>query len=286
MSEIRVSNWSELHEVLYAESWREELGRFRSPLAFRGVSDASHDLRTSLWRLGERGVELEGHMLRNFRKYAKSDVAPGESIWNWLALAQHHGVPTRLLDWSYSPYVGLHFATDQVKAYHLDGAVWCVNYKRTNELLPDRLRELLSEEGADSFTAEMLATVTGSLREFDTLATEPFVAFFEPPSLDQRIINQFALFSLLSAPDADLGAWLADHEDVYRKVVIPADLKWEIRDKLDQANVTERVLYPGLDGLGRWLSRYYAPRFRPEVSREQPGEVDEDEIGPGGQARR
>jgi hypothetical protein len=44
--------------------------------------------------------------------------------------------------------------------------------------------------------------------------------------------------------------------------VIPASLKWEVRDELDQANVTERVVFPGLDDLSRWLWRYYTPHGR------------------------
>jgi hypothetical protein len=108
----------------------------------------------------------------------------------------------------------------------------------------------------------MLNRVAISLGEFDRLSEDDFVVFFEPPSLDDRIVNQFALFSLMSSPAARLDHWLADHADLCRRIIIPAALKWEVRDKLDQANITERVLLPGLDGLSSWLKRYYTLRTK------------------------
>ena len=80
------------------------------------------------------------------------------------------------------------------------------------------------------------------------------------PSLDDRIVNQFALFSLLSSSETLLDNWLEDHDQYFHRVIIPAQLKWEIRDKLDQANITERVLFPGLDGLSMWLKRQYSSK--------------------------
>lgn len=259
MDEIRVSTWSELHENLYADSWQENLGRFRSPYAFRGMPDASYDLRTTLMRLGGSYANLEGPLLRTFRRYAKRDAVPDDYIWNWLATAQHHGLPTRLLDWTYSPYVAMHFATQDVELYDRDAIIWCINYVASTQYVPDVLKQSLEEEDAYVFTAEMLNHAASTLRDFDELNEDPFVVFFEPPSLDERIINQYALFALMSDPTVRLDHWLEDHPDLARQIRIPAGLKWEIRDKLDQANITERVLFPGLDGLSRWLSRYYRP---------------------------
>ena len=219
IEEVRAESWIELHERLFEGAWNETLGRFRSDLAFRGQADAAASLATTLARLGGDYVELERSLLRNFRKYARRDAVAVDSPWDWLALAKHHNLPTRVVDWSYSPYVALHFATVDLATAELDGAVWCVDFVRTREELPERLAGLLEEERSNVFTTELLGRAVGSLDE-----------------------------------------WVAEHPDLVRKLVIPAELKWEVRDKLDQANVTERVLFPGLDGISRWVARYYTPR--------------------------
>ena len=138
----------------------------------------------------------------------------------------------------------------------------CVlDYVRAHELLPESLRKVLGDEGANVFTAEMLDRAAQNRRELDHLAEdEDFVLFLEPPSLDDRIVNQYGLFSLMSSAEASFDEWGEQHDDLVRKLVVPAALKWEVRDKLDQANITERVLFPGLDGLSAWLRRYYLPR--------------------------
>jgi hypothetical protein len=79
-------------------------------------------------------------------------------------------------------------------------------------------------------------------------------------SFDERIVNPYALFSLITGTGSSLDQLLESHPELVRRIVSRAELKWEIRDKLDQANTTERVLFPGLDGLSRWVARYYAPR--------------------------
>jgi hypothetical protein len=254
-----VESFAELHDRLFSDMWQGSISRFRSDFAFRGVSSCRFDLATSLLRLGGRHRSQEAALLRNFRKYAHRDAVPGDSVWNWLALGQHHGLPTRILDWSFSPYVALHFATEDLDRYHEDAVVWCVNYVEAHRQLPAPLRAALEAQEANVFNTEMLGEVAATLSDFDGLSDSVFVAFFEPPSLDDRIVNQFALFSLMSSPSARLDDWLEENPALYRRLVIPASLKWEVRDKLDQANVTERVLFPGLDGLSHWLRRYYMP---------------------------
>lgn len=260
MNEIRIHSWNELVSELFEESWNPDLGRFRSRYAFRGLSNADYRLETTLIRLQGNFAELERHLLRNFKKYAHRSVVERDSLWHWLSVAQHYGLPTRLLDWTYSPFIAMHFATANIENFHLDGTIWAVNYVKAHQLLPDRLKNKLEQEGANVMTVEMLSESIRTLDELNELSLDDFAIFFEPPSIDDRIINQYAFCSVMTSPDRSLDDWLQSHPHIWRKIIIPAALKWEIRDKLDQANITERVLFPGMDGLSRWLKRHYSPK--------------------------
>ncbi len=258
MPDIRIESWAQLQDAVFESSWREGINRHRSNFVFRGVPRVTHTLDTSLQTGGFAAHER--HLLTSFRKYAMRSVVHGDHVWNWLSLAKHHGLPTRLLDWSYSPYVAMHFATHNFQDFDQDGAIWCVDYQRTNDLLPAPLKQILARDDANIFTTEMLNRVATTLDEFDQLGDADFVLFFEPPSLDERIVNQFALFSLPSSATMSLEELLHRREATYLRIIIPSALKWEVRDKLDQANITERVLFPGLDGLSQWLKRYFTTR--------------------------
>lgn len=260
MDDYVVRSWDELNDVLYEHSWKAGIERFRSDFVYRGMPSARYTLETSLMRLGEGYDKLEQHMLRAFRRYGYRYATFEDSIWNWLSLAQHHGLPTRMLDFTYSPYVALHFATSNLSLMDEDAVVWCVNYVKCQQLLPDRLRERIADEGANVFTVEMLNSEGNTLQSLTKLQDNPFAVFFEPESFDDRIVNQFALFALMSHVTTRLDEWLEQHLGLSRRIIIPSSLKWEVRDKLDQANITERVLLPGLDGLSMWLTRYYRPR--------------------------
>ncbi|MDP5171397.1 MAG: FRG domain-containing protein [Bacteroidia bacterium] len=265
MQTIKAESWEHLMGLLFHQSWADPLKRFRSPYVYRGLADVQYPLTTTLNRLGES--HLEKHLLRNFIKYSKV-TSHGRSIWNWLALAQHHGLPTRLLDWTYSPLVALHFSVADFNKFDRDGVIWAVNYVDAMRFLPDQLKVIIEKEGSHVFTADMLEGEVDSLSDLENLKKDVFGLFFEPPSIDERIVNQYALFSMMSNPNITINDWAFEVGVECFKILIPTSLKWEIRDKLDQSNINERVLFPGLDGLAIWLKRHYLDIRGPEARSE------------------
>ncbi|WP_084772525.1 FRG domain-containing protein [Nonomuraea candida] len=254
----KVSSWRELDDAISEAGRRDGAAHAHSTLVFRGLARSTYSHMSGLARLRGDYAGVESHLIRNFRKYAHRR-APGPTLWDWLALGQHHGLPTRLLDWTFSPLVALHFTTASWPDD--DGLLLAVDCAGAHRLLPAPLRRSLDTEGALVFTTEMLAEVAPDLTCFDRLGGDdaPFLAFFEPPSLDERVVNQSSVLSVFSSPTYQLERWLRENPGLARAWLIPAAVKAEIRQRLDQANITERVLLPGLDGLADWLRRYYSP---------------------------
>lgn len=254
-----VTNLSMLAEKALPSEPCPEHGRYRSNYVFRGVSDKDYDLKTSLNQACGNHLDLEKALLRNFRKYASLETTLSDNFWEVLSLAQHHGLPTRLLDWSVSPFVAAHFATESFQHYDKDSAIWCLNCVEYERQLPSELRSILEKEHAYTFTTEMLSQYSS----FDALPKrddgKPYPILFEPPSIDQRIVNQFAYFSVMSDPSVLVSKWLEENPTLYYRIIIPKEHKLRIRDELENINISERTIYPGLDGLCEWLKRYYTP---------------------------
>ena len=261
---FEAENWIDLHDYLFND-YESDKDRFRSRYAYRGISNCKYGLETSLQRIGRIPSLVEEHLIRNFKKYSPINTLSGDynNIWNWISLGQHHGLPTRLLDWTFSPNVALHFMSENTKSYDVNGVIWMVNFIEVKNHLPDILKEKLKEKNHLGFATNELKELVGDsiehIKSF-TKSNGNGLIFFEPPSIDERIVNQFAMFSFMLDPDTDKLAWLNQHPTLYKRIIIPKELKWEIRDKLDQANISERIIYPGLDGISKWLARWYSEK--------------------------
>jgi hypothetical protein len=261
--EVAVHNLSELLAEVTPLEPDPATGRRRDSAVYRGAANAAWPLLTSLDTLGgvqppHAKADLEEHILRNFIRYSRPHFGtPPINDWEVLVAAQHHGLPTRLLDWTYSPLVAAHFATMEAQPA-ADRAVWRLDWKAVHRrfqlpglaLLIQDLEQVL---GADRpFTPWSLFASDRPRREF--------ACMIEPPSLDARIVAQAATFTLCSDKRQSFDGFLERHElgGALTKYVIPAREAGRLRDQLDLVSVDERRLFPDLDGLAAHLRRYYS----------------------------
>jgi hypothetical protein len=247
-------------------------GRRRDTGIYRGASDACRPLLSSLDRLG--GVspphtkrDLEGHILRNFIRYSRPHLPTAPvNDWEILVAAQHHGVPTRLLDWTYSPLVAAHFATTDSHGGR-DRAVWRLDWQQIHRAFKLPTLALLIEDLARTFGSERRPftpwTLFDATHGGDATARaelRDFACMIEPPSLDARIIAQAAVFTLCTDTSRPFDAFLEAHElaSALTKFVIPESEAARFRDQLDLVGIDERRVFPDLDGVAEGLRRYYS----------------------------
>ena len=263
VSEIEITTLGEFVDLITPQEPDPATGRRRDSGVYRGMADARARLLSRLDRLGgidppHSKIGLEEHIFRNFKKYARPFLTmPPQNDWELLAGAQHHGLPTRLLDWSYSPLIAAHFATYRT----LPGfrpAVWRLDWKTVHRhfgfsdlvLSITEIESLF--EGKGPFTPWDLFNAASIPR--------PFACMFEPPSLDTRIVTQSATFTLCSDASRPFDEFLDEHglADPLTKFVVPESALPRFRDQLDLVGIDERRLFPDLDGLAAELRRYYS----------------------------
>lgn len=263
IKEVRISTLEELAPLLYDQPYNEDISRYRSTYVYRGMPDTSFKMATTLKRNCKHlQKELEPAILNNFARYAvMEDPSVTQSVWREMIVGQHHGLPTRLLDWTHSAIVSLHFATAEPNLEDMDAhdcMIWRIDMKEIHSLLPDKYRAVMRKYNkTDVFSTDMLSEVTTSIAEYDADMNGRAMVVIEPPSTDPRIVNQYSFFSVIPTDMDDIEGFLDTYTENTVKYVIDKNLRWQVRDVLDQLNMSERIMFPDLDGLSKWLARHY-----------------------------
>jgi len=262
--EIVIGSLGEFVDRVTPEAPDRVTGRHRDTGVYHGAREAGAPLLTTLDRLGgidppHTKSDLEEHVMRNYIRYSRPH-SRGTSMNDWEELfsAQHHGVPTRLLDWTYSPLVAAFFATRPIEGAERARAVWRLDWQKVHLVfrfpglaLSPRDLDTLFEVGGHASPWQLFSR--------DREAT-PFACLVEPPSLDERIVAQAAVFTMCSDKWHAFDEFLKSHglADALTKYIIPTKAVAKIRDQLDLVGVDERRLFPDLDGVAAAIRRYYA----------------------------
>jgi hypothetical protein len=186
----------------------------------------------------------ERTMLEQFERMAPSFVAaqlPSDQ-WEILAIAQHHGLPTRLLDWSYNPYVAAWFAVGRPPHPERKYGVLWIHVPDANDHVRGKERDV-----------SPLKIRRGS-------SNRPLV--FIPRFITPRIRAQDGLFTVHPFNAAE-GQFLpmekhGRHRKCMTKVIIPSSAFAGMADELNYVGVNAASLFPDLDGLSRKIMNDFA----------------------------
>lgn len=253
MNEIRIESVEELIE---------KVNKLPNNFLYRGQADADWRLQSSLERIlgnewsAEKAQRFEDFSLKQFcskfHLYDRENVQPDSKL-AWLSVMQHHGVPTRLLDFTESPYVALYFAMEMYNPLaRSDLALYALSY---SEILEQSIEHIKSK---DSEFRETRITVFDKQDEVFEKVVDRFaydIAWVtEPRILNARLDRQAGSF-LLSGNRGlrieDVLALSLYEKCTIQKLVIPHALYLNIFALLRKMNITSKSLYGDLDGLAR-----------------------------------
>jgi len=249
MHEQRISTWQAF------EDWSVQ----HDGWAFRGEKRASWALLNSLARrLTFCGVpraewrEREERGMRIFRRKAHVYLPDREMLRDdlrCLAMMQHHGAPTRLLDFTKSPFVAAFFALESADE---DAAVYALNTARLWGLAP-RFDPGLTRDAIDPRVKDNFA------RHF-AVDRHPILWFGDPSDMDRRLVAQSGLLVMPGLLDTPLEVLLASYgspdgqEPLIERVLLAPEVRREGMHALYRMNITQATLFPDLEGLARSIA--------------------------------
>lgn len=262
-----ISRWTDFLQV----ADQTDVGAVgKNPYAFRGQSDSKWGLKPSLLRyLGdeitaEAALDIEKSALAEFKSNAhlhlpQSVFATTTDTISWWTVMQHHGAPTRLLDWTASLYVAAYFAVHGDR--RTDGAIWIVHTAS--------LHEKIDEGVVESKIPKTEAEIQPLFFEADP---PPIVTFVGRNNKSDRMIAQQGFFSVCRSVLGDHGkifehAFSGPSDKLrYGKLVIPADLKPVFARRLRTMNISANALFPGIDGLAKSVAEFIQLASAPPVT--------------------
>lgn len=254
---ITISKWKEISDL-----------EINFPLEiFRGQADADWSLSSSIERClkgsdwEEDIANVEFWFIREFRRKARqylSDLPDQDDIIGWLSIMQHHGTPTRLIDFSRSFYVACYFALINAKS---DSAVWAIDpsWLINNDYSIFNIESgKLLDEWEDNVYREsnkLLNKLFSTASSASSLKMPPGVVCVEPFHSHQRLNTQQGLFILPFDIQIDI---LKNLESFHRsktspikKIIIKYELRETVLGHLRAMNITSETLFPGIDGFAK-----------------------------------
>jgi hypothetical protein len=256
-----IHTWSEFVGII--QGWQG----FRN-WCFRGQASAEWSLRSSLSRhvevskVSEQVWGLQESRIRRIfqRKcHLFLDDLPEKDELEWLALMQHHGAPTRLLDFTFSPYVAAFFALERATN---DAAVWAINLP-----LLSTIHDRHKIRGVEVRKAD--PRHTDAFEKYYLSNRHAFVWQGDPFRMPQRVVAQSGTFLVSSHLGMTVEEILASYpgagELLVQFVLETSKLRAEAMASLYSMNITQATLFPGLDGLARSMAYEFEYSWQVDV---------------------